>query len=124
MALEANAVTAEGKDLADRPSMADMASEAARLLRLLSHDGRLLALCALAEAGEAPAGRLVEICGLSQSALSQHLAILRAERLVQTRREGTSVIYRLSDPRAAALLETLHSLFCGPMAAKSARSPS
>jgi ArsR family transcriptional regulator, virulence genes transcriptional regulator len=95
-------------------SMADRAAEAAQFLRGLAHDGRLLVLCALIEEGEAPAGRLVEISGLSQSALSQHLALLREHGLVQTRREGTSVIYRIADPRVTALLTTLHGLFCAP----------
>lgn len=102
---------------ASKPSLAAMAGkaeEAAQFLRLLAHDARLLVLCALVEAGEAPAGRLVEISGLSQSALSQHLALLRDQGLVRTRREGVSVIYAIADPKVAALLTTLHGLFCGP----------
>lgn len=96
------------------PRMAEMASAAAQFLRGLAHDGRLLALCALMEEGEASAGRLVEVCGLSQSALSQHLAILRAQGFVRTRREGTSIIYAIADPKVAAVIGTLHGLFCGP----------
>lgn len=94
--------------------MADKAADAAQFLRLLSHDGRLLVLCALVEEGEAPAGRLVEVSGLSQSALSQHLALLREQGLVDTRREGTSVIYSIADPKVSQLLATLHALFCAP----------
>lgn len=94
--------------------MADKAAEAAQFLRSLAHDGRLLVLCALVDQGEAPAGKLVEISGLSQSALSQHLALLREQGLVRTRREGASVIYAIADPKVAALLTTLHALFCGP----------
>jgi ArsR family transcriptional regulator len=96
------------------PGMAEKALEAARLLRSLGHDGRLLVLCALVEAGEASAGRLVEISGLGQSALSQHLALLREQALVRTRREGTSIIYSIADPKVTAILETLHRLFCSP----------
>jgi ArsR family transcriptional regulator, virulence genes transcriptional regulator len=95
-------------------SMADRAAEAAQFLRSLAHDGRLLVLCALVEEGEAAAGRLVEVSGLSQSALSQHLALLRAQGLVHTRREGTSVIYAIADPKVTAMLTTLHRLFCAP----------
>ena len=95
-------------------SMADKAAEAAQFLRGLAHDGRLLVLCALVEEGEAPAGRLVEVSGLSQSALSQHLALLREQGLVRTRREGTSIIYAVADPKVTALLATLHQLFCAP----------
>ena len=96
------------------PAMAEKAAAAATFRRGLAHDGRLLALCALMEAGEAPAGRLVEVTKLSQSALSQHLAILREQGFVRTRREGTSIIYSIADPKVAALIATLHSLFCGP----------
>jgi ArsR family transcriptional regulator, virulence genes transcriptional regulator len=96
------------------PAMAEKAAAAAQFLRGLAHDGRLLALCALMEAGEAPAGRLVEVTGLSQSALSHHLAILREQGFVQTRREGVSIIYSIADPKVAALITTLHGLFCGP----------
>jgi ArsR family transcriptional regulator len=92
--------------------MAERASEAAAFLRGLAHDGRLLALCALIEEGEASAGRLVEVSGLSQSALSQHLAILRERGFVRTRRDGVRVIYSIADARIAALMTTLHSLFC------------
>jgi ArsR family transcriptional regulator len=92
--------------------MADQAGRAAQLLRSLAHDARLLVLCVLVEAGEASAGRLVEVSGLSQSALSQHLGKLRAEGLVRTRREGTRVIYAIADPKVTALLTLLHSLFC------------
>ncbi|MCU0881775.1 MAG: metalloregulator ArsR/SmtB family transcription factor [Hyphomonadaceae bacterium] len=100
--------------VSDLSSMADKAGEAARLMRTLGHDGRLLVLCALVGQGEASAGELVGLSGLSQSALSQHLTILREQGLVATRRQGTSIIYRLADPRVAAVLETLHRLYCGP----------
>jgi ArsR family transcriptional regulator, virulence genes transcriptional regulator len=98
----------------DLASMAEKAGEAARLLRILGHDGRLLVLCTLVGQGEASAGELVGLSGLSQSALSQHLAILREQGLVASRRDGTSIIYRLADPRVVAVLETLHRVFCSP----------
>lgn len=93
--------------------MAAQAAVAARLLKALAHEERLLALCRLMEMGEASAGALVAASGLGQSALSQHLALLRAEGLVETRRDGLRVLYRLASPHAARLLSTLHDLFCG-----------
>lgn len=88
------------------------AEEAAALLRALSHPGRLQVLCELAS-GECRAGDLVAAAGLSQSALSQHLARLRTEGLVETRREGNAVFYRLRDPHVAAILASLRALYCG-----------
>lgn len=88
------------------------AAEAAELLRALSSAPRLLVMCHLAASGELSAGQLVERVGLSQSALSQHLAKLREQGLVAYRRESQSLRYRVADPKALRLLETLHDLFC------------
>lgn len=101
----------------------DQAAEAASLLRTLSNESRLLVLCHLAESGELSVGELVERIGLSQSALSQHLAKLREEGLVTTRKEAQSVFYRICDPRAQQILALLHDIFCpeldrGPAKAK------
>ena len=87
------------------------AGKAAALLKMLSHEARLTVLCDLVN-GECPAGALVESSGLSQSALSQHLARLREEGLVETRREGQAIYYRLANPDAARLIETLHGIYC------------
>ena len=87
------------------------ASEAAALLRAISHEARLLVLCELAN-GERSAGELVERSGLSQSALSQHLAKLREEGLVATRREAQVIHYRIADQRAQRLLRVLHDIYC------------
>jgi ArsR family transcriptional regulator len=87
------------------------AGEAAGMLRALSHEARLRVLCELVD-GERTAGDLVARSGLSQSALSQHLAKLREEGLVTTRRESQVIFYRLDDPRAARLLGVLHELYC------------
>ena len=62
---------------------------------------------------ERTAGELVESSGLSQSALSQHLAKLRQEHLVETRRDGRTIHYRLANGQTAKLIETLHNLYCG-----------
>ncbi|GGC11368.1 hypothetical protein GCM10011494_32650 [Novosphingobium endophyticum] len=90
----------------------EQAAEAAALLRTLSNESRLLVLCHLAERGELAVGDLVERIGLSQSALSQHLARLREEGLVATRKEAQSVYYRICDPRAQQILVLLHDIFC------------
>ena len=69
-------------------------------------------LCTLAEQGEANVGQLGDAVGLGQSATSQHLARMREEGLVATRREAQTIWYRIGDPRAARLLEVLHALYC------------
>lgn len=90
----------------------DKATQAAGLLKALSNEHRLLILCHLIAAGELTVGALVEQVGLSQSALSQHLAKLREEGLVAFRRESQTLFYRVEDPRAAQLLEVLRDIFC------------
>jgi len=85
--------------------------EAASMMRVLSHEARLRVLCELVD-GEKTAGDLVARSGLSQSALSQHLAKLRAEGLVATRREAQAIFYRLDDPKAARLLGVLYEIYC------------
>jgi len=79
----------------------------------LSNERRLMILCQLI-GGELSVGTLQGRLGLSQSALSQHLARLRADRIVATRREGQTIFYRIIDPAALQLLETLADLFCPP----------
>ena len=95
----------------DRNTMRRNAGKAAAMLKMLSHEARLVVLCDLVN-GECSAGALVETSGLSQSALSQHLAKLREEGLVETRRDGQTIFYRLADGNAARLLETLHGIYC------------
>jgi len=92
----------------------ERAGEAARLLRLLAHEKRLLVLCHLAGGGEMNVTEMVGAVGLSQSALSQHLARLREDQLVATRREAQTIWYRLADPKAARLLEVLRDLYLPP----------
>lgn len=82
------------------------------VLKSIAHEGRLLVLCYLIEAGELSVGELVDRIDLSQSALSQHLAKLRAEGLVATRKSSQTVYYRIADPRVLTLLATLHDLYC------------
>lgn len=89
------------------------AGEVARLLATLAHGKRLLALCHLLQ-GEVPVGRLAALVGLSPTALSQHLARMRDLRIVETRREGQAIHYRLASPEVATILQTLHRLYCAP----------
>lgn len=88
------------------------AAEAVELLKAMANGPRLLVLCHLAESGELSVGELARRVGLSQSALSQHLAKLRHQGLVATRKEAQSVFYSVCDPRAEQLLALLHDLFC------------
>ena len=85
---------------------------AAELLSTMSNKNRLLILCRLVE-GEVQAGALSEVSGLSQSALSQHLAKLRQAGIVSTRRDAQMIYYRLASPEAEAILKTLHQVYCG-----------
>jgi DNA-binding transcriptional ArsR family regulator len=96
----------------DMERLADQAGAAAALLKLVANENRLLILCHLVGAGEMSVNALVDAVGLSQSALSQHLAKLREDGLVATRRDGQTIHYRIADPRALALMETLKRIFC------------
>lgn len=92
--------------------LSEQAGTAARMLKLLANKNRLLILCNLIAQGEMKVGDLVETVGLSQSALSQHLALLRADKLITFRRELQTLYYRVSDPRAAQILMTLKKIYC------------
>lgn len=98
--------------LAGLSALEAKAGEAARLLRLLANEHRLLMLCHLAAEGEMTVGALADAVGLSQSALSQHLAKLRQDGLVTYRRESQTLFYRLDDPKAARILAVLKELYC------------
>jgi ArsR family transcriptional regulator, virulence genes transcriptional regulator len=89
------------------------AGQAAEMLRSMSNKWRLIVLCNLVK-GEKSVGQLQEIIGLSQSALSQHLAVLRRKRLVAVRRLAQTIYYRISGREVAAVLTTLYGLYCAP----------
>lgn len=89
------------------------AGEATRLLRSLSNEHRLMILCQLGD-GEMQVSQLQALVGLSQSALSQHLARLRDDDLVATRRDGTAVFYRIHDPAALKVIAVLADIYCPP----------
>ena len=84
---------------------------ASALLKAMSNPRRLLILCYLSE-GERSVGELCELIGLSQSALSQHLAKLRHDQLVATRRSAQTVYYSLETGEVESILHTLHELYC------------
>ncbi|MFN3229694.1 MAG: ArsR/SmtB family transcription factor [Asticcacaulis sp.] len=88
------------------------AHEASRLLKLMANEQRLLLLCRIAEE-EVSVGDLSDYVGLAQSAVSQHLAKLRAEGVVSTRREAQTIYYRLSNTAAREIINVLCSLY-GP----------
>ncbi len=88
------------------------AGEAAGLLKLLANENRLLILCRLAIAGELSVGSLANAAGLSQSALSQHLAKMREDGLLATRRDAQTIYYRIADQNAAQLLAALKDIYC------------
>ncbi len=81
------------------------------MLKSLANPSRLLVLCALVTREHTP-GELEELTGLSQSAISQHLARLRDERIVATRRDAQRVYYSLSSRQVMAIIETLHGIYC------------
>ena len=96
----------------DFSELKDSAHAAARLLKLLASEQRLLLLCRLLE-GETSVGELAEHAKLAQSAASQHLSKMRAEGLVATRRDAQTIYYRVADPDAIKVLDTLCAIYRG-----------
>jgi len=94
-----------------------MASHAVELLKAMANEWRLMILCQLAE-GEKTVSELQSTLGLSQSALSQHLAILRREKIVRARKHAQSVSYSLSGEDATKVMDTLHDVFCAAQGEK------
>ncbi len=86
------------------------AAEAARFLKVLANDSRLMVLCSLNDR-ELSVGALQARVPVSQSALSQHLAVLRREGLVTTRREAQTIHYRIADARVRELMPAICNLF-------------
>ena len=89
------------------------AGEASNLLRAMASEHRLMVLCSLSQ-DEMSVSQLLEQVPLAQSALSQHLAVLRRERLVNTRREGQTVYYSLRPGPALEIIRVLYNNFCCP----------
>jgi ArsR family transcriptional regulator len=87
------------------------AENAARLLRAMANARRLMILCRLTDR-EHSVGELQALVGLSQSALSQHLAVLREDGVLATRRQGQTIFYRIADPASVKVVRTLSEIFC------------
>ena len=109
MSLTVDSVQNAAVEVSDLDVLSDRAEDAARMLRLLGNQHRLMILCG---ADEMPVGALVDELGISQSALSQHLARLRQDGLVTFRRDAQTLFYRVADARAARLLMTLKDIYC------------
>jgi ArsR family transcriptional regulator, virulence genes transcriptional regulator len=108
-----NCMKKTGKTIS-KANMAKLEANAARacnLLKAMANPTRLMVLCQIAE-GEKSVGELAQAVGQSQSALSQHLTVLRLKHLVVARRAGQTVYYSLASDEAASVMETLYELFC------------
>jgi len=105
--------------LAEAKELTSKAGEAAKLLAALANERRLAILCELIE-GERSVGELVDAVGLTQSALSQHLAKLRAAGIVATRRDAQTIFYRLASAAASSVLATLAAIYCARRPRKTA----
>ena len=103
----------QDRPMQDMAAMRDHATEAAAFLRALANDQRLLVLCALLE-GSLSVGDINERVPLSQSALSQHLSVLRDAGLVTTTRQAQTIFYRLAPGPALQIMEVLYATFCAP----------
>jgi len=103
-----------GMDLEDMDVLVRQAREASELLKALSHETRLLILCLLSE-GEKSVSELEGIMKMPQAAVSQQLARLRLDGLVNARREGRMIYYTIADDEVSSVVETLYDLFCKPV---------
>jgi len=94
-------------------SMSENAKRATEFLRALSHEGRLMILCYLAS-GEKSVKELEDLLSLRQPTVSQQLARLRSEGMIEARRDGKLIFYSIADPRVRVMIEQLYDMFCGP----------
>jgi ArsR family transcriptional regulator, virulence genes transcriptional regulator len=99
------------RSVPDPAVMAEHADQAAALLKALAHPARLLVLCRLVD-GECSVSELQPLVGLSMSALSQHLSVLRELDLVATRRESQTIYYSLVRGPAVGVLDALYAAYC------------
>lgn len=102
--------------------MQEHAAEAAALLKALANEQRLQVLCCLLK-GAKSVGEINEQVSLSQSALSQHLSVLRSSGLVTTRRESQTIHYSLAQGPALRIMEILYETYCKPAASKATHRP-
>jgi len=117
LALCGDAMTGQGhKAMKAGMTLADMevrSGEVAAILKTLAHPMRLMLACSLVEA-EYAVGELEEKLDIHQPNLSQQLHVLRESGIVETRREGKQIFYRLTQEKAARLIEALFSIYCAP----------
>jgi DNA-binding transcriptional ArsR family regulator len=85
--------------------------EVSAVLKSLSHPVRLKVLCRVLD-GESSVNELTEFCGIAQSAMSQFLIRMRGEGLLESRKEGTHVFYRIADSRTKKLLRSIKEIYC------------
>lgn len=95
--------------------MAENAKQASAMLKAMSHEGRLMILCYLSN-GEKSVTELEDLLSMRQSAVSQQLARLRADDLIDARRDGKTILYSIQDDRAHQIMALVYDLFCGPKA--------
>jgi DNA-binding transcriptional ArsR family regulator len=100
--------------------MSEKAENAAELLKSLANRHRLLIVCQLID-GERSVGELADFLGIRDSTVSQHLALLRKDGLVTTRREGQTIFYAIGSAPARAVLATLYGVYCAPSGRKKAK---
>jgi DNA-binding transcriptional ArsR family regulator len=96
----------------DPRRMADAAGKACELMKTLGHKDRLMVLCHLST-GEKSVGELAALLDIPQSPLSQHLARMRKESLVKTRRDAQSIYYSIASEEAARIVALMHEIYCG-----------
>mgnify|MGYP001199936972 CR=1 FL=1 len=99
----------------DLPALRAASNQACALMRVMSNPDRLMLLCQLSQ-GERRVGELEELLDIQQPTLSQQLAVLREEALVETRREGKQIYYRIASDKVLAILDVLYRLYCHPTA--------
>ena len=105
-------VIAETTPAKDTGALLEAAAQVSTLLRTLGNERRLLILCLLIEHGPLSVNVLADHLGLSQSALSQHLAKMREEQLVSSQRESQHIFYQIADPKVGRLVTALKDIFC------------
>jgi len=106
-----------GLSRAEVARLHDSAVRVTDLLKAMANPSRLMILCQLAE-GERSVGEMESIIGLSQSGLSQHLAVLRRKRIVSTRREAQSIYYSLASKEVEDIMAALYRVFCAKVSRK------
>ena len=104
----------------DAEAMLAAADDASGLLKALANRHRLLILCQLID-GEKSVGQLAEFLGVRDSTASQHLALLRRDRIISARRDGQTIWYRISSPPALNVMQVLYASYCAESKPRPAR---